>query len=287
MGKTKSRSKSTVSKSVTKGRPPLVKPQKPTLSAKATRTLIRSHHSLLKAQAAALASNDSAKAASIAAEIEAEGGIRSYQLASTLGQSTSRGGDSSKVLVEWLKPAFEQARLNGERLRMLEVGALSIQNACSKVSCLDIDRVDLHSQTSEIREIDFMALPVPEAEVEKYHIISLSLVLNFVPKTAARGEMLRRIPEFLCSSPDTMSNFASHLFFVLPLPCIENARYLNEERLNAIVESLGFINAHVKKTAKLYYSLWKYDEERRTECKFGKKELRSGGQRNNFAIVLR
>lgn len=285
MGKNKS--KSTTPKSFTKGRPPLAKSQKPTLSAKATRTLIRSHHNLRKAHATALASKDAAKAATIEAEIEARGGLESYQLASTVGQSTSRGGDSSKALVEWLKPAFERAQANGERLRMLEVGALSMTNACSNVPSLDIDRIDLHSQTPGIREIDFMEMPLPATEAEKYHIVSLSLVLNFVPEASARGEMLRRIPDFLLRTSDTAGSFASHLFFVLPLPCVENARYMDEKKLDSIMESLGFSKAYVKKTAKLYYSLWRYDEEPETELKFAKKELRPGGKRNNFAIVLR
>lgn len=273
-------------KSVTRGRPPLAR-QRPALSARATRSLIRSHHTLRKAYAAALASKDAAKAAFIQAEIEAKGGLNSYQLASTLGQSTDRGGDSSKILVEWLKPACEAARAEGRQLRMLEVGALSTENACSKVPCLDIDRIDLHSQASGIREIDFMDLPIAEAETEKYHIVSLSLVLNFVSSAPARGEMLRRIPNFL--QIRAAGDSISCLFFVLPLPCIENARYMNERRSNAIMQSLGFTRMHVKKTTKLYYSLWRYDGQSEGDIrqKFGKEELNPGRTRNNFSIVLR
>ena len=284
--KPKSRAKSAILRSVTKGRPPLARPAIPALSAKATRSLIRSHHNLNKAHATALAANDTAKAATIAAEIKAKGGLESYQLASRIGQSSSRGGDSSKVLVEWLKADFAKANVNGERLRMLEVGALSMTNACSHVSCLDIDRIDLHAQMPGIREIDFMELPLPVTETERYHIVSLSLVLNFVPEAPARGEMLRRIPKFLRRVTDTAEKFASYLFFVLPLPCVENARYMDEARLGFILQSLGFTNVHVKKTAKLYYSLWRYDEATNLDQTFAKKELRSGGKRNNFAIVL-
>jgi 25S rRNA (adenine2142-N1)-methyltransferase len=283
----KPKSKPTPSKPITSGRPPLSKPEQPTLSSKATRTLIRTHHTLLKAHASALSSNDTAKAATIAAEITASGGLESYQLASTLGQSLSRGGDSSRILVSWLQPAFATAQANGTRLRMLEVGALSVSNACSRVPCLDIDRIDLHSQMPGIREIDFMELSPPATEDEKYHLVSLSLVLNFVPEASARGEMLRRIPKFLRRATDVAGGFPSYLFFVLPLPCVENARYMDQAKLGAIMESLGFTNAFVKKTAKLYYSLWRYDEERKEEQTFAKKELRAGGKRNNFAIVLR
>ena len=285
--KPKAKAKSANLRSVTRGRPPLAKPAKPALSAKATRSLIRSHHNLNKAHAKALAANDTAKAATIAAEITARGGLESYQLASTIGQSSSRGGDSSKVLVEWLKADFAQAHANGERLRMLEVGALSMTNACSHVPCLQIDRIDLHAQMPGIQEIDFMKLPLPVTETERYHIVSLSLVLNFVPEATARGEMLRRIPKFLRRVTDTAEKFASCLFFVLPLPCLENARYMDETRLDSILQSLGFINMHVKKTAKLYYSLWRYNEATNVHQTFAKKALRAGGKRNNFAIVLR
>ena len=284
MGKSKIKSGS--SKSVTRGRPPLANPQKPALSAKATRTLIRSHHTLRKAHAAALASHDTAKAVAIEAEIESRGGLQSYQLASTIGQSASRGGDSSRVLVSWLNVRFDAAKVKGERLRMLEVGALSTENACSMVQCLAIDRIDLHSQAPGIQEIDFMELPIPPSETERYHIVSLSLVLNFVPDATGRGKMLRRIPNFLRRASDVADGFSSYLFFVLPLPCIDNARYMDEDRLIAIMQSLGFVSVHVKKTTKLYYSLWRYELVANLAQTFVKEELNPGRTRNNFCIVL-
>ena len=284
----RSRPKFGTSKSVSRGRPPLAKAQKPALSAKATRTLIRTHHNLLKVYAAAVASNDTAKAASIRAEIEAKGGLESYQLASTLGQSNSRGGDSSKVLVDWLKIDFDAAQAKGERLRMLEVGALSTKNACSKVRCLDIDRIDLHSQAPEIREIDFMDLPIPETEAETYQIVSLSLVLNFVPEPSARGEMLKRIPKFLQSPTYRAGRYGAYLFLVLPLHCITNSRYMNERLLNSTMHGLGFSNLQIKRTSKLHYSLWRYNKDRHFKRRFPveKKEINPGGRRNNFSIVL-
>lgn len=169
---------------------------------------------------------------------------------------------------------------------MLEVGALSVKNACGRVPGLEVQRIDLHAQEPGIREIDFMVLPLPGTEAEKFHLVSLSLVLNFVPEAGARGEMLRRVPMFLRRG-EAAGKFQSYLFFVLPLPCVENARYMDEGRLGAIMGSLGFTIAQVKKTAKLYYSLWKYEEGTAEEQTFAKKELRAGGKRNNFAIVLR
>src|ERR1700736_4055784 len=84
------------------GRPPRVKPPS-TLSRKATRTLIRTHHNLEKQRAQALAAGDTGAALEIAKQIEQQGGIKTYQQASLLGQAKERGGDSSKVLMDWLQ----------------------------------------------------------------------------------------------------------------------------------------------------------------------------------------
>ncbi len=59
---------------------------------------------LEKQRAKALASGDGVKAASLSKQIEAQGGIQSYQKASLIGQANERGGDSSKILMEWLHP---------------------------------------------------------------------------------------------------------------------------------------------------------------------------------------
>ena len=41
--------------------------------------------------------------AEVEKQLEEQGGIQEYQRASVNGQSSQRGGDSAKVLVEWLK----------------------------------------------------------------------------------------------------------------------------------------------------------------------------------------
>src|SRR5271155_5779989 len=166
---------------ISRGRPPLSRSQTASLSSKATRSLIRSHHNLQKAYAKAVASGDESRALQIERQIDANGGLSSYQVASTQGQSGERGGDSSKVLVEWLRPTFGEAAKGDKTFRMLEIGALSTQNACSKVECLDVRRIDLRSQEAGIEEIDFMDLGLPKTDGELFDIVSLSLVLNFVP----------------------------------------------------------------------------------------------------------
>ena len=64
---------------------------------------------------------------------------------------------------------------------MLEVGALSTSNACSRSGLFEIERIDLNSQAEGITQQDFMERPLPKDSSEQFEIISLSLVLNYVP----------------------------------------------------------------------------------------------------------
>jgi len=182
--------------------------------------------------------------------------------------------------------------VSGRPLKMLEVGALSTQNACSQSSHFDIVRIDLHSQGEGILQQDFMERPLPKNDSELFDIISLSLVLNFVPDPKGRGEMLRRASKFLrapgryLDSSSLTINFPS-LFLVLPAPCVTNSRYLDEELLTKIMTSLGYVKTASKTTQRLVYYLWKRDSALQASGKrFAKKEIRAGSTRNNFAIIL-
>ncbi|CAI7642339.1 unnamed protein product [Penicillium glandicola] len=245
-------------------RPRIVKSKDAALSAKATRTLIRSHHRLLKLRAQALAAGDEARVSSIDAQIQANGGLESYQIASKLGQSMDRGGDSSKVLIDWIKPQLKQWNNAIPKLRVLEVGALSTKNACSTNPALDVTRIDLNSQEPGILKQDFMERPLPSSDDERFNMISLSLVLNYVPDATGRGEMLKRL---------------------LPIACVDNSRYLNEERLGEIMACLGFRLTQSKRTSKLVFHLWEHAGTYSPKA-FKKEELRSGKTRNNFAVIL-
>lgn len=284
------------------GRPPTL--QKPkSISRKATRTLINQIHTLEKRRKQAAQKGDVAAETAIASEISSLGGIEKYQQASLQGQRNDRGGDSSRVLLDWLKPVESrlQALANSDpprRLRMLEVGALSTTNACSLSGLFDIVRIDLNSQAEGILQQDFMERPLPENDYERFDIISLSLVLNFVPEAGGRGDMLLRTLEFLHPPSrfrdGTNAGLKPHfpsLFLVLPAPCVSNSRYLDEEKLNAIMSSLGYQVTASKTTQKLVYYLWTRHVDSppllRTGASFTKKELRSGASRNNFAIVLK
>lgn len=261
------------------------------MSRKATKSLINAHHVLEKRKRQALAKGDQAQVAAIDAELAALGGIEKYQQASLQGQRGDRGGDSSRVLLDWLKPV--QPALKGMLpLRMLEVGALSTTNECSKSGLFSMERIDLNSQDDGILQQDFMERPLPTDDSELFDIISLSLVLNFVPEADGRGRMLQRTLEFLKAPTDPRllptGELFPCLFMVLPAPCVTNSRYMDEHLMETIMGSLGYKKAHSKITNKLVYYLWaRTGDHAKAGAKFSKKEIRSGASRNNFAVVMR
>lgn len=276
-------------KSLSQGRPPIVKSIH-SVSRKTTRTLIRAHHTLEKEKAKALNSGNDTKAAAISEEIASNGGIEAYQRASLIGQGSDRGGDSSKLLMEWLEPAVKTRSDGGEKLRMLEVGALSTNNACSKSHLFEIERIDLNSQADGIKKQDFMDRPLPQKAKEQFDIISLSLVLNYVPDAVGRGDMLLRTLKFLKprSQLEGLREFFPSLFLVLPSACVENSRYLDVSKLEAIMESIGYDMVRKKVSSKLIYYLWRLERSpNQRKSIFKKEEIRSGRSRNNFAIVMK
>ena len=275
-------------------RPSNVTPR-PSLSSQTTRALVRTHHTLRKQISTALAQGDETKAERLKAEIEASGGLRRYQEASIIGQSPERGGDTSKVLMEWLLGITSSASVVEAhyRLRMLEVGALKSDNACSRSGLFEMKRVDLHSQHPDIEQQDFMQMQLPKPEnlcEQGYDLVSLSLVVNFVGDPTQRGDMLKRVGSFLrpyTGGRDKFAECTPALFLVLPAPCVTNSRYLDEKRLESIMESIGYRRAKRKLSSKLVYYLWRYQPRDSVIAKvFKKKQLRSGSSRNNFAIVL-
>lgn len=277
--------------SLSHGRPRAVAKPPPSLSSRATRTLIRTHHRLHKARSAALARHDSSTVAKLEAAIEEQGGLQSYQIASITGQSASRGGDSSKLLVSWLQG---DGGVTAKKLRLLEVGALSTANACSTCGLFDVTRIDLHSQAPGIETQDFMERPLPRDDAERFDVISLSLVLNYVPEALGRGEMLKRTCRFLLQRHEGAEHETKvvqqdrypALFIVLPAPCVTNSRYMNQERLMEIMEDLGYKRKQEKVSSKLAYSLWFWTGSNETPKPFPKVEVNPGKARNNFAITI-
>lgn len=177
--------------------------------------------------------------------------------------------------------------------RMLEVGALRVDNAAARSGLFaSVERIDLHAQEKGIITQDFMQRPFPRRQQEEgFDVVSLSLVVNYVGDPAARGEMLRRVEGFLRKrkrrkmkggegdeeekdindddgdddherSIDAPSMFPG-LFLVLPAPCVTNSRYLDEERLEAMMRGLGYVRAKRKLSLKLVYYFWRWEGRER------------------------
>lgn len=277
-----------VAKSLSAGRPPNFHPKPKSIKRKATKALINSLHLMEKKLLQATRKGDEAAKSVIKEEIAAMGGLERYQQASLQGQRKDRGGDSSGVLMQWIRE-YKSPKVDGEdsRLDLLEVGALSTENACSKSGRFDIERIDLNSQGEGIKQQDFMQRPLPKDDSERFDIISLSLVLNFVPDPTLRGDMLLRTLNFLRRPETSTVPFAPSVFLVLPAPCVTNSRYMDETTLERIMASLGYKLIHSKPTQRLVYYLWKRISGAPAKREyFTKKELRPGSTRNNFAIVL-
>jgi 25S rRNA (adenine2142-N1)-methyltransferase len=280
--------KKTTLKSLSQGRPPNAK-SKRTMSRKASRTLINTHHQLEKKRRQAIDRKDVETEAALATEIAKLGGLDHYQQASLQGQSIDRGGDTSKILLDWL-PLKHMKNLS-RPLRMLEVGALSTRNACSISGIFDMVHIDLNSQEPGIQQQDFMERPLPSDDSDRFDMISLSLVLNFVPDAAGRGEMLKRTLSFLRlgegSLAGTSEALLPALFVVLPRSCVDNSRYFTDERFRELMTMLGYEKLQSKKTQKLDYSLWRVTTYPTRLREFTKKEINPGRTRNNFAVILK
>ena len=76
-------------------------------------------------------------------------------------------------------------------LRLLEVGAVRPDNYGDCASWIDVTAIDLHSRHPSILEQDFLLMDASQHR-EAWDIISLSLVLNFVPEGKDRGTLILR-----------------------------------------------------------------------------------------------
>jgi 25S rRNA (adenine2142-N1)-methyltransferase len=113
--------------------------------------------------------------------------------------------------------------------------------------------------------------------MEQFDIISLSLVLNFVPHALGRRRMLLRTLNLLRIRQYSkgLGDFVPSLFLVLPAPCVTNSSYLNELRLEAIRESLGCVNVKKKFSNKLVHYLLQLESSLMVRT-ISKEEIRSG-----------
>ena len=189
---------------------------------------------------------------------------------------------------------------------MLEIGALSPRNHAAMQPWIANTPMDLNSQHPDIIQQDFLERPLPKEEVDRYDVVSCSLVLNFVPDPYDRGEHDSRTDTLRPTELSQTSNLVGkmlllihgqlkddgHVFLVLPRPCIENSRYLDNELLIRIMRHVGFkeVVRKDKEGAKVVYSLWQKQSPDRhptvTELST-KRVLRTGGKRNNFCVLVK
>jgi len=213
------------------------------------------------------------------------GGLEAYQRMSSIGQGNDRGGGSEKVFIEWLTELGVPQALKetGKKLRLLEVGALKPDNYQPCSSWIENTPIDLNSRHPSIREQDFLLMDLEE-NTSQWDAISLSLVVNFVPEPRDRGRMLRLAW--------TMLRPEGYLFLALPLPCITNSRYMTPEHMQGLMSHISFEQVHSrwKESGKMVYWLFNKSSpasHSKFENVYHKKiELRKGGNRNNFSILL-
>ncbi|KAG8733434.1 hypothetical protein FRC12_018885 [Ceratobasidium sp. 428] len=291
----KRKSKTPITKSSTS------KPSLDSAKPKSTRTLIRRFHVLLKRRAVLQKQQAVQELQNVESELAALGGLEVYQDMSAIGQGKDRGGGSEVVLVEWLKElGFEGGKAKGNwkgkekesvsseaKLQLLEVGALKPDNYASCGSWISCTPIDLRSRHPDIREQDFLKLDVG-TNLGKWDVVSLSLVVNFVPDARDRAHDILRPPDPQTSKPHN----GGLLFLVLPTPCVTNSRYMTTEHLISICSHIGFslLHSRCKPGGKVSYWLFtRTDSDADTESdkRYAKKVvLREGSDRNNFSILL-
>lgn len=253
-------------------------------SSQSSRTVIRQFHFLLKRRAQLQISQthvDNSKAlADIEGQITQLGGLEAYQQMSAIGQRKDRGGGSETVLINWLKGLRLNLQKPQTRLQLLEVGALEPDNYKRCLSWIDATPIDLRPRHRSILQQDFLLLDETQHH-ERWDVVTLSLVLNFVPDARDRGRMLRLAHHIL--------RLNGCLFLALPLQCVANSRYLTFVHLKSIMETIGFseVKNRWRKDGKMAY--WLYQKKFQASArikKFEKKTVLCQGDRNNFCLLL-
>ncbi|KAJ2608330.1 25S rRNA (adenine2142-N1)-methyltransferase [Coemansia sp. RSA 1804] len=245
-------------------------------------------------------------------EMAQMGGLDWYQKASLLGQCKQRGGDTSRWLVPKLNELGFGKDRKGTRLRLLDVGALSSSNYVKERQWIDVVPIDLNPQEPGIHKQDLLdidptnllsgALSADRANTavesgdsededngisqlfaQPFDVVCLSLVINFIGDPVRRGDMLKQAGRLL--------DAGGLLFVVLPLSCITNSRYFDDERLLAIAQHMGFKQLHAHHTTKLAYYLYRLESagllaETQSELRFKKQLLHPEAGRNNFSIAV-
>ncbi|XP_038048066.1 25S rRNA (adenine(2142)-N(1))-methyltransferase-like [Patiria miniata] len=214
------------------------------------------------------------KIVSLKKSVEELGGLEAYQSASKLGEARHGNLNSAKWVLQKLKEHNIRTD-KGTKFKLLDVGALDY-NYSKQQKWIDCTPIDLNPQNRRVIKADFFTFQNDEPVL--YDIIVLSLVLNFVGSPAKRGDMLKKCTA-ICKPK-------GYLFIVLPLACLENARYLSHELFKDILESLGFNLIVSHNSKKLSFIMCQFSGETSQRKAFPKTLVRNGVKCNNFSIVL-
>ncbi|PWN22561.1 hypothetical protein BCV69DRAFT_236707, partial [Microstroma glucosiphilum] len=168
----------------------------------------------------------------IEAEIDSFGGLEAYQDASLIGADKTKGGESGKWCAAALREIVKENK-HEDKIRLLDVGALGGTAYTAFEKWIDVTSIDLNPRGENVQQYDFFDFPVPKDEEDKFDVVCLSLVLNFVGDLNERGELLLHAHSYLSSA-------GGYLYLVLPLPCVANSRYLDHTRLEEILDSTGW-----------------------------------------------
>ena len=120
------------------------------------------------------------------------------------------------------------------RLKVLDVGAIAGTSYAKWQSWIDATYIDLNPQAAHVHQSDFLSWPIGE----KYSVVGLSLVINFVGDLGQRGAHLLTGAMLFHAH-----NYLAPLGYVYPvlrLACVSNSRYLTRAHLREIVDSAGY-----------------------------------------------
>ncbi|WFD28783.1 25S rRNA (adenine(2142)-N(1))-methyltransferase [Malassezia nana] len=212
------------------------------------------------------------------------GGLAVYQDQSVTGGAVDRGGESGKWCVKVLKELWPLSR----KIRLLDVGAIAGTAYARWPGLVDVTSLDLQPRADHVIQSDFFDFPVPNDDMEKYDVVGLSLVLNFVGDLHRRGAMLAHAHQYLRAG--------GFVYVVLPLACVNNSRYMTHAHFRAMVHSIGYDVVRQEDSAQLTrWLLQQRDHVPGTPpdttlpywdgTVFKKRELRGGAHRNNFCVL--
>lgn len=255
--------------------------------------LISKYHALLKRIKSVdidpvfpTAASKAARKAVLRGELQAMGGLEAYQAASRVGEKYGDGFDASQWVLKELPLLRTDTNPFPSSLTLLDVGAIVARFPAAVPGSdtrLEVRSIDLNSQHEDVEQVDFFDLAEQcIVKSQRFDVVVLSLVLNFVASGLLRGAMLQRAHQ-ICSDKGL-------LFLVLPLASVSNSRYCDVEHVVAVLKAVGWRIVKESQTSKLFSLICEkavpVAEARSSSTVWKRTVVRSGAKRNNFSVVL-